>query len=517
MRAILSVSDKTGIDSLGKGLVALGAGLFATGGTRRALEAEGIPVRGVDELTGFPEILDGRVKTLHPALYGGLLARRQNAADQAELAAHGLEPIGLVAVNLYPFEETVARADVTLEGALEQIDIGGPSLLRAAAKNHPAVVPLCDPSDYGRVLKALGGQEGLDPEARRQLASKAFRHTAVYDSIVAAYLDDESACWPTELALGLRRVQELRYGENPQQRAAFYAHARPGPPPAGLSSARQLQGKPLSYNNILDADAARRVASSFDGMVAAIIKHTNPCGLALAGSVLEAYDLALAGDPLAAFGGIVAVNRPVDSMLARRIVSRFFEILLAPAYDPEALEALASRPDLRVLALPSTPDPGLNWRSVAGGFLVQGADCVASDEVRQGRVVTSRVPTGAEWSALDFAWRAVAHVKSNAIVLARPSSEPDAAAISLVGMGAGQPSRVAAVEIAARRAGDRAAGSVLASDAFFPKADGLQLAARAGVSAIVQPGGSKGDPETIAAADEAGLAMVFTGLRHFLH
>jgi phosphoribosylaminoimidazolecarboxamide formyltransferase/IMP cyclohydrolase len=516
MRAILSVSDKTGIESLARGLISLGAQVYATGGTLHALEAARLPARSVDDLTGAPEMLGGRVKTLHPAVHGGILARRRKATDLRELQACGFELIDLVAVNLYPFEETVARPEVTLEAALEQIDIGGPTLLRAAAKNHTSVVSLCDPADYGPTLKALSGTNGLQQENRRQLAAKAFRHTAVYDSLVASFLEEDDG-WPYERALGLRRVQELRYGENPGQRAAFYAHARPGLAPVGISTARQHQGKPLSYNNILDADAAWRAISNFDSAVAAIVKHTNPCGFARASSVCEAYDLALAGDPLAAFGGIVAVNRSVAAPVARRVASRFFEILLAPSYEPEALEILSSRRDLRVLALSPHTVGGLNWRGVAGGFLVQQNDRVGRDEVRQGRVATNRSPSEAEWSALEFAWRAVAHVKSNAIVLARPSSESRDAAISLVGTGAGQPSRVAAVEIAARRAGERAVGSVLASDAFFPKADGVELAARSGVSAIVQPGGSKGDPETVAAANEAGLAMVFTGVRHFLH
>ncbi len=509
VRAIISVSDKTDVDLLGRGLADLGVEIYSTGGTRRVLTEAGVPVRSVSDLTGFPEILDGRVKTLHPAVHGGILARRHVPADQDELARHGLGLIDLVAVNLYPFEATVARPDVTLMDALEQIDIGGPTMLRAAAKNYPAVLPLCDPADYPAALEALKQPSGPDETFRRRLAAKAFRHTAVYDAIIAAYLGAGDADWPAELPLGLRRVQELRYGENPQQRAAFYALAQPGQGAAGLVAARQLQGKPLSYNNLLDADGAWAVVSDFAPTTVAIIKHTNPCGLARAADLLTAYDLALAGDPLAAFGGIVAVNAPVDDALARRIVERFYEILMAPAFSNEALAVLATRPNLRVLALPPASAAGLAWRSIAGGVLVQEVDHLGEEEVRAGRVVTRRAPTDEEWAALDLAWRAVRHVKSNAIVLVQGQA--------MVGMGAGQPSRVAAVEIAVARAGARAVGSVLASDAFFPKADGVETAARAGVRAIVQPGGSLGDEEAIAAADAADMAMVFTGTRHFLH
>ena len=511
MRAIISVSDKTGVDVLGRGLAAMGVEIYSTGGTQRALEAAEVPVNPVRELTGFPEILDGRVKTLHPAVYGGLLARRDVPGDLEALAEHGLAPIDLVVVNLYPFEVTVARRNVTLRAALEQIDIGGPAMLRAAAKNFPAVLPVCDPEDYTAVLEALRLAEEPEPAYRRGLAAKAFRHVAVYDALIAAYLSAGDPAWSEELPLGLRKVGDLRYGENPQQRAAFYAALDPGAGPAGLVGARQLQGKPLSYNNILDADAAWQAASDFGPAAVAIVKHTNPCGLARAATPLEAYEQALAGDPLAAFGGIVAVNVAVDTQLARRIAERFYEIVLAPEFEAGALEELAARPNLRVLALPfDGPGPRhLAWRSVTGGVLIQEPDSVSAAEVGGGEVVTRRSPSEAELTALAFAWRAVRHVKSNAIVLARGEA--------LVGMGAGQPSRVAAVEIAVERAGARAEGAVLASDAFFPKADGVEAAAAAGVQAIVQPGGSQGDAEVIAAADVAGLAMVFTGTRHFLH
>ena len=525
MRALISLSDKMGLETLGKGLAALGAEIYATGGTKQALGAAGVPVRSVSKLTGFPEILGGRVKTLHPAVYGGILARRDLPADLEEIDRHGVSLIDLVAVNLYPFERTAAQPGTTLGTALEQIDIGGPALLRAAAKNFASVLTLCDPADYAEALEALRCPDGPDQALRRRLAAKAFRQVAVYDSFIAAYLDQGETAWPDELSLGLRKMRELRYGENPQQQAALYALAQPRSEPAGLAAARQLQGKPLSYNNILDADAAwavacdlQPVACDLQPATVAIIKHTNPCGLAQAGELQTAYELALSGDPLAAFGGIVAVNLPVDGMLARSIVERFYEIVLAPAFSDEALEVLEARPDLRVLAVPfEGPWAGASWRSVTGGVLMQEADRVGEAEVRQGQVVTRRAPGDEEWAALAFAWRAVRHVKSNAIVLAQGQTGEGPGWLALVGMGAGQPSRVAAVELAARQAGSRAGGAVLASDAFFPKADGVEAAAGAGVRAIVQPGGSRGDREVIAAADAAGMAMVFTGTRHFLH
>jgi phosphoribosylaminoimidazolecarboxamide formyltransferase/IMP cyclohydrolase len=518
MRALISLSDKTGLEKLGSGLAALGAEIYATGGTRQALDAAGVPTRSVSELTGFPEMLGGRVKTLHPTVYGGILARRDLAADMKEVERHALPLIDLVVVNLYPFESTVAQPGATLGRALEQIDIGGPALLRAAAKNFPAVLVLCDPADYPEALDALRRPGGPDLTLRRQLAAKAFRHVAVYDALVAAYLDPGETAWPDELPLGLRKVRDLRYGENPQQQAALYALAQPRSEPAGLAAARQIQGKPLSYNNILDADAAWAITCNFQPATVAIIKHTNPCGLAQAGEPQIAYELALEGDPLAAFGGIVAVNAPVDGRLARSMVARFYEIVLAPAFSDEALEVLEARANLRVLAVPfEKPGGGPSWRGVTGGVLVQEADGVDGAEVLQGQVVTRRAPGDGEWAALAFAWRAVRHVKSNAIVLAQGQAGHESGWLALVGLGAGQPSRVAAVELAVRQAGSRAGGAVLASDAFFPKADGVEAAARAGVQAIVQPGGSRGDGEVIAAADAAGLAMVFTGTRHFLH
>ena len=519
MRAIISVSDKAQIDVLASGLAELGVVIYSTGGTQQVLSAAGIPVRPVSELTGFPEILGGRVKTLHPAVHAGILARRDVPADLGALSRHKLVEIDLVIVNLYPFEATASDPKTSLERALEQIDIGGATLLRAAAKNFLSVLPVCDPADYGVILEALEDPDRRSVRFRRRLAAKAFRHTSAYDAVIASYLGTYGTGWPEEMALGLRKVQGLRYGENPHQPAAFYAFRQAGVSPSGLGAARQLQGKPLSYNNILDGDAAWEVVQDCPPSTVAIVKHTNPCGLGCADDPDTAYELALEGDPLAAFGGVVALNVPVDGRLAKRIVERFYEILLAPVISEEALAVFATKASLRVLELElsHSGSPGLSWRSVAGGVLVQEGDSVDEIEIREAQIVTNRSPDEDEWSALGFAWRAARHVKSNAIVLVRGEPAGLPGAMGLVGMGAGQPSRVAAVEIAVQRAGQRAGGSVLASDAFFPKADGVEVAARAGVRAIVQPGGSRGDPEVIAAADEAGMAMVFTGKRHFLH
>ena len=469
MRAILSVSNKEDIDLLGQGLAKLGVEIYSTGGTQRVLEAAGVPVRAVSDLTGFPEILSGRVKTLHPGVHGGILARRNIDADLEELNQHNLNTIDLVAVNLYPFGATVATPGISLPDALEQIDIGGPTLLRAAAKNYLAVLPLCDPADYPAVLEALRRPGGPDEAFRGRLAAKTFRHTARYDALIAAYLDQDSGSWPERLPLSLSQVQKLRYGENPQQQAAFYAVDLPHGGVSGLAAARQMQGKPLSYNNLLDASAAWSVASDYQPVAVTIIKHSNPCGLAqvehdggLEQSTLAAYELALAGDPLAAFGGVVAVNAPLAGALARRLTQRFYEIVLALEFSAEARDILSTRPNLRVLAMPPTLAEELQYRSVAGGLLLQEPDHLDDSEVTGGSVVTRRLPSDAEWQALSFAWRAVRHVKSNAIVLAQAGEGPAAGQAALVGMGAGQPSRVAAVEIAVQRAGPRASGSVLA-------------------------------------------------------
>lgn len=506
MRAIISVSDKTGLESFARDLSARGITIFSTGGTQRSLEQAGVAARPISELTGFPEILDGRVKTLHPAVHGGILFRRDRPEHRQQLAELNIGAIDLVVVNLYPFRETVARPEVTLDEALEQIDIGGPTLLRAAAKNFPHVLVVVDPADYGRVLTALDNPVAL-PTLRRELAAKAFAHTAAYDSAIAAYL--HTTPFPATLTLALTKAQELRYGENPHQAAAFYREASAAP--GTLAMAEQLQGKELSFNNLLDADAALQIVRAFEAPTVAIIKHTNPCGLASHPDLVQAHAAARAGDPVSAFGGIVGVNRPVDGALAGVLQRYFYEVIVAPAFSEEARAILAAKTNLRLLAVPmdAAGATAYDYRRVSGGLLVQVADTLANDDPAQWQVVTERTPTPEQWHALQFAWRACAFVKSNAIVLARDQA--------LIGMGAGQPSRVDAVLIAVRKAGARAHGSVLASDAFFPKPDGVEAAAAAGVAAIVQPGGSQADGEVIAAANRLGLAMVFTGRRHFRH
>lgn len=509
MRAILSVWDKAGIIDFARGLLELGFEVFSTGGTKRALSEAGVAVREVAELTGFPEILDGRVKTLHPAVHGGILARRDLESHMEQLAKSGIETIDLVAVNLYPFIQTVAKPDVTFEEAIENIDIGGPTMIRAAAKNFPQVLVLVEPSDYGPILEQLR-RGGVDFESRKKLAQKAFQHVAFYDTAVASYLQEGEKGFAPELTIALRKRYDLRYGENPHQKAAFYEQV-PGEE-LGITSAQQLWGKELSFNNIMDADGAWKAACDFSEPTVVIVKHTNPCGLASHQDLAEAYRRALAGDPVSAFGGIVAVNRALNVALAREIANTFYEIVIAPEYEDEALAVLKGKKDLRLLAAgPALPAESItSWdsRSVAGGFLIQTGDLIA-EESKSWRTVTQREPTADEMKNLAFAWRAVKHVKSNAIVVAKDSM--------LLGMGAGQPSRVDSVEIALKKAGERVAGAVLASDAFFPFPDGVELAAKAGVSAVIEPGGSVRDNEVIEAANRHNVAMVFTGIRHFKH
>ncbi|MDP2952939.1 MAG: bifunctional phosphoribosylaminoimidazolecarboxamide formyltransferase/IMP cyclohydrolase, partial [Chloroflexota bacterium] len=492
-----------------KGLAELGFELYSTGGTHKALDEARVPARSISDLTGFPEILGGRVKTLHPAVHGGILARRDLPQHLAQLQENHFGLIDLVAVNLYPFVQTVSKSGVTLEEALENIDIGGPTMIRAAAKNFPHVLVVVDPADYGPLLAALReGQVSL-PE-RKRLAQKAFQHVALYDTAISHYLRPKEDLFPQEMTLGMKRVQMLRYGENPHQQAAFYGEERPGEEKSGLPAATQLWGKELSYNNILDADGAWNVATDFAPPTVAIIKHTNPCGLASHQNLTEAYRLALAGDPVSAFGGIVALNRTLDLATAQEIGKTFYEIVIAPAYEEAALEVLRGKRDLRLLALslPQGAPTAPEVRRVRGGFLLQTPDAYPQAELKL-RTVTKREPTPKERQDLLFAWRAVKHVKSNAIVLAKDSS--------LLGMGAGQPSRVESVGIALKKAGKGAPGSVLASDAFFPFPDGVELAAQAGVTAIIEPGGSVRDDEAIKVADQYKMAMVFTGVRHFKH
>ena len=505
MKAILSVYDKTGLADFAGGLRELGFEIYSTGGSRKALEDAGVEVHGVSDLTGFPEIMDGRLKTLHPGVHGGILANREVPAHMEQLAAQGLAPIDLVAVNLYPFEATIARPGVTVEEAIENIDIGGPTMIRAAAKNHASVLVVVSPVDYATVLDGLRAGE-VPLTFRRQLAAAAYAHTAAYDSTIAAYTRDlESAeGWPREYSVGGARVQELRYGENPHQAAALY---RVGAPGKGVANAGQLQGIELSYNNIVDVNAAWDLVQDLPVPSAAIIKHTNPCGVATAGSLADAYQRAYDCDTTSAFGGIVALNQECDVETARRIITIFVEVVAAPAFSAGALEVFAAKKKLRLLRIETAP-PAAVLKMVSGGFLVQSPDIDLADRAEM-RSVGRREPREAEWEQLLLAWRVVKHVKSNAIVLVR-----DGAA---VGVGAGQMSRVESVQLAAQRAGDRASGSVLASDAFFPMPDGVEAAADAGITAIIQPGGSVKDAEVLAVADDRGLAMVHTGRRHFRH
>jgi phosphoribosylaminoimidazolecarboxamide formyltransferase/IMP cyclohydrolase len=527
-RALLSVSDKSGLVDFARGLAALGYDLVSTGGTARALRAAGLAVADVSDVTDFPEMLDGRVKTLHPAVHGGLLARRDLPEHMAAVAAHGIAPIDLVAVNLYPFRETVARPDVTPDEAVEQIDIGGPSMLRSAAKNFDAVTVVVDPADYPAVLAELrggpGGAAGRDH--RRRLAAKVYAHTAAYDAAIAAWFaDQDGERFPERLTLAAERVQPLRYGENPDQRAAFYAERRG----EGLGALVQRGGKELSFNNLLDLEGALLAVEPFADAVAggggagtddaraccAIVKHTTPCGLGVGPTALAAYERALACDPTSAFGSVIAFTVPVDDAAAEALSALFVECVVAPSFSEGAVETLGRKRNLRVLdgggRLPA-PDPrALDVKRVRGGFLVQDRQpAPVGDDAW--RVVTARHPSAAELADLRFAWRAVRSVKSNAIVLARGGMT--------LGIGAGQMSRVDAAFVAAhkaREAGHDTAGAVLGSDAFFPFRDGVDQAAAAGVRAVVQPGGSVRDAEVIAAADAHGIAMVFTGQRLFRH
>ena len=514
MRAIISVSDKTGVIDFAQKLSQLGFEIFSTGGTKKALADAEVPVKSVSELTGFPEILNGRVKTLHPAVHGGILANRNLPGHMQELADNNIKVIDLVAVNLYPFVQTVSKEGVTLDEALENIDIGGPTMIRAAAKNFPSVIVLVDPADYQPVLDKLE-RGGVELAERKRLAQKAFQHAAIYDTAIARYLGLDMEGFPEEMTLALKKRCSLRYGENPHQQAAFYTEpvVEKGEE-TGVAWARQLWGKELSYNNIVDADAAWGVVTDFSAPTVAIIKHTNPCGLASCEDIIEAYRRALSGDPVAAFGGIVASNRTIDLATAEEMSKTFYEVVVAPEYEAEALEVLKGREQLRILvaqlplAYGMTQAGYLDFRRVKGGFLVQVPDSLPEDSVSL-QTVTRREPTADEKKDLLFAWRAVKHVKSNAIVIAKN--------MTLVGMGAGQPSRIVSVELALQRAGNRAKDSVLASDAMFPFADSVEMAARGGVTAIIQPGGSLRDEETIKVANEYNVAMVFTGIRHFKH
>jgi phosphoribosylaminoimidazolecarboxamide formyltransferase/IMP cyclohydrolase len=515
-RALISVSDKTGVVELARALAAFGVEILSSGGTARLLRDHGVPAVEVSDYTGFPEMMDGRVKTLHPKIHGGILGRR--GVDEEVMRAHHIDPIDLVVVNLYPFEQTIAAPECDLSTAIENIDIGGPALIRAAAKNHDAVAVVVDPADYPAVLDELQANQGtLTDVTRFRLATKAFAHTSRYDGAIADYLSRQAEgpeAFPEGLTLRFRRAQLMRYGENPHQRAAFYVEGRA--PAGSIASARQLQGKELSYNNIADADAALECVKSFENVsTCVIVKHANPCGIAQGASLLEAYERAYATDPTSAFGGIIAFNQPLDAATAKAIIERqFVEVIVAPGVSGDASAVLAAKQNVRVLdcgAWPAAAEPAWDFKRVNGGLLVQDRDegTIGRDQLR---TVTRRAPTEQEIVDLLFAWKTVKFVKSNAIVCCKDRQT--------VGIGAGQMSRVYSARIAAIKAADAGLdirGSVMASDAFFPFRDGVDSAAASGVTAIIQPGGSVRDQEVIAAADEHGMAMVFTGMRHFRH
>lgn len=506
-RALVSVSNKEGIVDFCKELVSFGYLILSTAGTAVVLKRSGVPVVDVAEYTGFPEIMDGRVKTLHPKVHGGILADRSKKGHLEAMGAHGIEPIDMVVVNLYPFEKTIGMPKVTLEEAIENIDIGGPAMLRAGAKNHAHVIILVDPRDYSWVLEVLRKKGDLSQEERRNLAAKAFAYTARYDTLISTYLERTlGRDFPQRLGLFFQKAHELRYGENPHQRAAFYIEVGDA---WGLGGAQQLQGKELSYNNILDLHSALALVLEFHDSVAVIVKHNNPCGVGIGESQSQAYTRALECDPVSAYGGIIAFNRELEGATAREIAKIFVEAIIAPSYSSEARRVLAAKTNLRLLGLSPWPErmEGLGYRRVMGGLLVQELDALLyTDELE---VVTERIPTEEEWEALTFAWRVVKHVRSNAIVLASRHQT--------VGIGAGQMSRVDAVKVAVMKARLPTQGTVMASDAFFPFPDGVEEAAKAGITAIIQPGGSIRDKEVIETADGLGMAMVFTRTRHFRH
>jgi phosphoribosylaminoimidazolecarboxamide formyltransferase/IMP cyclohydrolase len=518
-RALISVSDKTGLVELGRFLAGRGIEILSTGGSAKALAAAGVAVKEVASYTGFPEILDGRVKTLHPVIHGGILGRRDDASHADAMREHAIAPIDLVVVNLYPFEATIARG-ADFATAIENIDIGGPALIRAAAKNHDFVAVVTEPEDYAPLMTEMGAANGATSLAlRKRLAAKAYARTSAYDAAIASWFSNALGdAFPERLTVAAKLKEILRYGENPHQPAAFYASGDGRP---GVASARQIQGKELSFNNLNDTDAAFELAAEFAEPAAVIVKHANPCGVALGSSSVDAYLKALACDPLSAYGGVIALNRPLDGAVAREIAKLFAEVVIAPDADEAARAAFASKKNLRLLLTGAMPDPaapGTVVRSLAGGYLVQARDGAATEK-RDLKLVTQRAPTEAELADMLFAFRVAKHVKSNAIVYAK--------ALATVGIGAGQMSRVDSSRIAAwkaeeaaKEAGETASrtkGSAVASDAFFPFADGLLAAVKAGATAVIQPGGSMRDAEVIEAADAAGLAMVFTGTRHFRH
>jgi phosphoribosylaminoimidazolecarboxamide formyltransferase/IMP cyclohydrolase len=513
--ALLSVSDKTGLLPFAHALAARGVRILSSGGTAKALANEGIPVETVESYTGSPEVMDGRVKTLHPRVHGGILSR--GAVDEADLARIGAQEIDLVAVNLYPFERVAGDPSSSHEHIVENIDIGGPSMVRSAAKNHARVAVVCDPADYARVLDEIEKSGEVSASTRAELAAKAFAHTAAYDAAISGYLSSRGeggarAEFPLYLTLPFERAYGLRYGENPHQKGAFYVERNA--PSGSLARAESLGagGKELSFNNLVDVEAALDAVREFDEPAAVVVKHTNPCGIATGGSLADAYRAARDADALSAFGGIVALNGEVDEATAKILAETFLECVIAPSYSAAALEVLRGKKNLRVLATGAwlgAKHEALQYKRVGGGLVVQTRDAVAAGEVTGGKAVTKRAPTMAELASLEFAWRVCKHVKSNAIVLAKGNRT--------VGVGAGQMSRVVSVQIAVEKAGAEATGSALASDAFFPFPDGVEAAAKAGITAIAQPGGSVKDADVIAAADAHGIAMVLTGVRHFRH
>ena len=520
LRALVSVSDKAGLEPFVRGLTELGFEILSTGGTRKFLEQAGIPVIDVTTYTGFPEIMDGRVKTLHPKVHGAILGRPTLASDASAIDAHGIIPFQLVCVNLYPFEQTVAKPHVEFDEAVENIDIGGPSMVRSAAKNHAHVAIVTQPSQYNEVLEQL--RSGLMNEAfRRKLAAAAFELTASYDRAISDYMakivteeSGQTSAFGQRISLTYKLQQELRYGENPHQRAAFYVEDRPSA--TSLASVRQLNGKELSYNNLLDLDAAKSIVSDYQAPASCVIKHNNPCGCAIGETLADAFEKSYEGDPVSAFGSIIGLNRPVDAATAERmcVPGRFIEAIIAPGFDPAAIEILTTKPkwksNVRLMQVEfSDSDRGApDYRRVSGGLLVQDRDDLPQIDT-DWKVVTERQPTAQELVDLKFAWAVCRHVKSNAIVFAKDGM--------LLGAGAGQMSRLDSSMIAAYKAGDRSQGGVVASDAFFPFRDGIDAAAKAGIKAAIQPGGSRNDDEVIAACNEHGIAMIFTGMRHFRH
>lgn len=508
-RALISVSNKNGIIEFAKNLVSLGFELVSTGGTKKALQEQGIPVLSVSDVTGFPEILEGRVKTLNPFIHGGLLAKHDDAEHQSQLKEHQIQPIQLVCVNLYPFQQTIEKPDVTVADAIENIDIGGPTMLRASAKNHQYVTVVTDPADYEKVVEELKENGETSLETRRKLAAKVFRHTAAYDALIAEYMTNlAQEETPEKLTVTYELKQTLRYGENPHQQASFYK--KPLGSTFSIANAEQLHGKELSYNNINDADASLQIVKEFTEPAAVAVKHMNPCGVGTGATVFEAFEKAFAADPVSIFGGIIAFNREVDERTAERLHEIFLEIIIAPSFSEEALAILKKKKNLRLLTIPfdEVKKKEMKMTTIEGGLLIQDQDRFTLEDANM-TIPTKRQPTEAEWAALKLGWKVVKHVKSNAIVVTNEDMT--------LGIGAGQMNRVGAAEIALKQAGEKAEGAALASDAFFPMDDTVEAAAKAGITTIIQPGGSIRDEDSIKKADEYGIAMVFTGVRHFKH